>query len=430
MKNFLIIYSSLLFINLSSMVFSQSSWRHAGNLSQNNTDNIYSMTENSTGDIFASSWAVGIFKSTDNGSTWTTSGLDGKRVSVLRTAPNGYIFALSKTVSEAYIHRSTDNGNTWTDVDTRSFPLNYAGGGEIVFPPDGSVIAAYAVTVGPTIGDVATFVIKSSDNGNSWTQIHRFNIGFVGGMIIAHDNKILLGTSLSGVIYSVNNGINFSSLTTFPPFFIKTILRAPEDLIYVSDAFGLNRSTDNGLTFTDAGINFNSYLNSAGVNSNGDLFVEMDDGNVYYSDDKGENWNEINNGLPETGFVRTFFSHSGKMYAGTSNNGIYIYDALTSVKPVTENADGFTLHQNYPNPFNPVTKIKFDISNSVNVELSLVNLNVYDALGKKIMSLVNERLNAGSYEVDFNGEDLASGIYFYKLESGNISIVKKMSLLR
>jgi photosystem II stability/assembly factor-like uncharacterized protein len=405
---------TLIFIFFYTCSFSQGTWTHTGNLSQSNSDNVYAMTSGSSGEFFASSWAVGIFKSTDNGNNWNLSGLAGKRVTTLRTAPNGSIYALSKTVSISYIHRSTDNGSTWTDVDVRSFPLNYAGGGEIIFPSDGSVIAAYAVTVGPTVGDVATFVFKSTDNGDSWTQIQRIVSGFVGGMIITEDNKILLGTSLGGVKYSTNNGANFSSLTSFPPVFIAAILKAPDNTIYVSDAFGLNRSNDNGNSFTNVGVlNNTSYLGEAGVSSNGELFVTMDDDNTYFSDDKGENWSVINTGLPATGYIKSFYSYQGKMYAGTSNSGIYFYDVLTSENSNIENVNDFILHQNYPNPFNPSTKINYELRVT-----NYVSLKVFDVLGNEITSLVEAKQNPGTYEVEFKGENLPSGVYFYKLESG------------
>jgi uncharacterized delta-60 repeat protein len=74
--------------------------------------------------------------------------------------------------------------------------------------------------------------------------------------------------------------------------------------------------------------------------------------------------------------------------------------------------DDFVLYQNYPNPFNPSTKIKFAISQS-----SFVNLTVYDILGKEVANLVNEDLSTGTYEVTFDAADLSSGIYFYKLQA-------------
>lgn len=416
----------ILFMTISLHVFSQGVWIHAGNISQINNDNVYSMTSNLSGDLFASSWAVGIFKSTDHGNSWDLSGLQGKRVSTLRTAPDGSIYALSKTVDFSYIHRSTDNGNSWTDADTRSFPLNYAGGGDIVFPSDGSIVAAYSVTVGPLIGNVSTFVFKSTDNGNSWNQTQRIDLGFVGGMAITEDNKIFLGTSLGGVVYSLNNGNSFTNLTTFPSVFIAAILRAPDNSIYVSDAFDLNRSTDNGLSFINAGVNnFNSYLGEAGVNSNGDLYVTLDDGNVYFSEDNGLSWSVINNGLPTQTYIKTFYSYSGKMYCGTGNSGIYYFDKLTSVNSNIENVNEFELYQNYPNPFNPVTNLKFNISSK-----GFTTLKIFNTLGREVAVIVNSELERGTYNYNFNASGLPSGIYFYKLTSGESSIVKKMNLLK
>ncbi len=86
---------------------------------------------------------------------------------------------------------------------------------------------------------------------------------------------------------------------------------------------------------------------------------------------------------------------------------------------------GYKLYQNYPNPFNPVTGIKFDIAKSGNVKLT-----VYDILGKEISILVNENLNAGSYQVSFDGSSLSSGVYFYQLKSGGYSETVMMNLIK
>jgi hypothetical protein len=89
---------------------------------------------------------------------------------------------------------------------------------------------------------------------------------------------------------------------------------------------------------------------------------------------------------------------------------------------------GFNLSQNYPNPFNPTTKIKFDIPahNS-----GPVILKVYDARGSEVATLVNEpNLPAGTYEADWNAAGFSSGVYFYRLISGEYSEVKKMILVK
>ena len=85
----------------------------------------------------------------------------------------------------------------------------------------------------------------------------------------------------------------------------------------------------------------------------------------------------------------------------------------------------FRLDQNYPNPFNPATKIHFSIPRRSNSSLI-----VYDVLGREIKVLLNRELNPGDYEVDFDGSQLTSGIYFYKLTSGSFTRIRKMILIK
>jgi len=92
----------------------------------------------------------------------------------------------------------------------------------------------------------------------------------------------------------------------------------------------------------------------------------------------------------------------------------------------------FKLSQNYPNPFNPSTKIKFTIpsvetGHAVSLHTTLI---IYDVLGNEIAPLVSEEKSAGTYEVDFDGTDLPSGVYFYRLQAGNFGETKKMILLK
>ncbi|MBL1213078.1 MAG: T9SS type A sorting domain-containing protein [Ignavibacteriae bacterium] len=105
--------------------------------------------------------------------------------------------------------------------------------------------------------------------------------------------------------------------------------------------------------------------------------------------------------------------------------------ALTSVKSDEKLiADEFELSQNYPNPFNPITKIKYKVPSKVKGEMSNVKINIYDILGNQIATLVNEQKAPGNYEVEFDGVNLSSGIYFYELRSGEILLTKKMILLK
>jgi hypothetical protein len=85
----------------------------------------------------------------------------------------------------------------------------------------------------------------------------------------------------------------------------------------------------------------------------------------------------------------------------------------------------YTLNQNYPNPFNPVTQIKYGIPKQ-----GLVTMKIYDVLGREITKLVNEVKTPGSYIVDFDGSNLSSGVYFYKLEVNGFNDVKRMMLIK
>jgi len=85
----------------------------------------------------------------------------------------------------------------------------------------------------------------------------------------------------------------------------------------------------------------------------------------------------------------------------------------------------FTLYQNYPNPFNPSTRIKYQVASTAKV-----NLIVYDILGREIATLVNEIKPVGTHEVEFDASELPSGIFFYRLQSGNFTLTKKMMVIK
>ena len=87
--------------------------------------------------------------------------------------------------------------------------------------------------------------------------------------------------------------------------------------------------------------------------------------------------------------------------------------------------EGYSLSQNYPNPFNPTTNFGFRIA-----DFGLVTLKVYDLLGREVATIVNKELNTGNYKYQWNAGNLASGIYLYRIQSGNYSLTKKMILLK
>ena len=107
------------------------------------------------------------------------------------------------------------------------------------------------------------------------------------------------------------------------------------------------------------------------------------------------------------------------------------YTSLTAIGEPAKVVREFKLNQNYPNPFNPTTTISFSLP-----EASRVTLAVYNVLGQKVRTLINNQLaTAGLHAKQWDGRDdagrqVASGIYFYKLEAGNFSSIKKMVLMK
>ena len=103
-------------------------------------------------------------------------------------------------------------------------------------------------------------------------------------------------------------------------------------------------------------------------------------------------------------------------------------DLLTSVPELDRpnaSPSSFTLSQNYPNPFNPVTAINYSLPKEGNIKIT-----VYNSIGSRVAVLVDGYKPAGSYSVQLNGRNLASGMYIYRMESGNFSLSKKCILLK
>ncbi len=117
---------------------------------------------------------------------------------------------------------------------------------------------------------------------------------------------------------------------------------------------------------------------------------------------------------------------------GTSRNPTIrtTYNLLASTEPSAVNNDNqvikeFNLYQNYPNPFNPATVISYAVPHRTNVDIK-----VYDITGKEVSTLVNEVKDQGIYNVEFNAENLSSGIYFYRISADRFSTVRKMILIK
>jgi uncharacterized delta-60 repeat protein len=219
----------------------------------------------------------------------------------------------------------------------------------------------------------------------------------------------------------------------------------------------------NGATFSTATVKYNSSGNEEWTRSNAGVAnaygLTLDNsGNVYvtggatsgatrcfitkYNPAGVQQWMETYSGagsLSDVGLlVRTdrsgniFVGGNSSIIHGANSNSDFLvlkYSPPTSVYALlSEVVMGFTLQQNYPNPFNPATTIRFSIPVGTGHAPSV--LKVYDVLGREVATLVNENLEAGSYETQFDASGFPSGVYFYRLTAGTFSETKRMLLLK
>ena len=118
----------------------------------------------------------------------------------------------------------------------------------------------------------------------------------------------------------------------------------------------------------------------------------------------------------------------------TASNADFLtikYSQTNGIKQISnEIPEKFSISQNYPNPFNPVTKIRFAITSGVKSETSNVKLVIFDAAGREAETLINEKLQPGTYEADWDAANYPSGVYFYTIQTGGFKQTKKMMLIK
>lgn len=161
-------------------------------------------------------------------------------------------------------------------------------------------------------------------------------------------------------------------------------------------------------------------------------------GYLYKTTNGGYNWYRQNTGS-NLAFWGSIYCYNDSVVWGvggagkimhTTTGGQWLVGVSNNESEVPKD---FVLYQNYPNPFNPVTKIKFQVVNGFPIKTlgnDKVELKVYDVLGREVAILVNEPLKSGTYDVMFDGTNVNSGVYFYKLIKSGYSKTKSMILIK
>ena len=409
MKHFISLLIILFFFHTN--LFSQ--WQ---NCNGPDGGSLNALTNNGTF-VFAGTVSGGFYKSSDDGSTWLQAnyGLTNTTINCL-VIKDQYVFA--GTLGGVF--RLPPSGASWVAVNNGITSLKI-----YTLAVSGNHLFA---------GTWGGGVFVSLDNGNSWTAA---NTG-LGSMFMKTSavafGYVYLGTE-GGVYRSDNAGASWTAVNNgLNPLSTFSLGVAGSNLYAGTYTGGIYRSTNQGSSWTEVnnGIPVNTTVNVfIGVNWN--ILAGTYANGIFVSSNNGANWIQENNGFPGNTSLYSFTIKGDLIFAGTNGSGAWkrILSQIIGIKQIASIIpDEFSLSQNYPNPFNPKTKIKIQIAN-----LSDVRLVVYDALGRNVETLVNKKLQPGTYEFEFDARhggssSYTSGVYFYQLIAGDFVDVKKMILMK
>lgn len=446
------------------------------------------------GTLFASTGGSGIYRSTDFGQNWTplNSSSLNSYINDLITVDSTLIVGTDAGVAFStddglnWIYKNS--GIKLTRINSIIADGNYtfAGtqGGGIFKSSDGGWNWE-VVSKGPEMSNVSTLLLdnntlyaaagqnffESTDYGFSWTNR---STGLGGTWI---NSAIVSGNSVFKTALNDNN-LNWQKLNNgLTSMFTRQFASKGNNLLVATADSGLfeySNSTQswhsiNGDLWQIAGVFFQGYkylpIESVAANDS-IIFVGRSNGGLYRSKNDGQNWILLDNGLPANALAETMLIKGNEIYAGTSK-GVY-YSANLGLS-WTQSSDGlpnslisslaicnsnllagmnyggggvwirplsqiievnhlpieFKLEQNYPNPFNLTSNINYSVPYE-----SKVTITLYDILGRKIETLLDEIIEPGNHSVLFNAKGLSSGIYLYQLRSGGFQTTKKLVLIK
>ncbi len=395
---------------------------------------------------WASDVSNGSMRSTDGGMTWTVTAFNDTNFS---GAYNSVFFIDRNTGwctgSAIQIRKTTNGGANWF----KQYGPPVAGIAHSIYFFDANTGFIFGSKNYPYV----PFAAKTTNGGSNWTEL---SASFTGAQELNDQNWLNSTTGwIAGynVLLKTTDGGN-----TFTNYFanVPPTGNGYNDLLctyFVNQQTGWlggsNLDKQNIYITTNSGVNWVFQTNPVSVNN---YYVQIND-MIFFSQDSG--W--AVHGTPITGAIM-FTSNGGtnwvieqgntgwfqcityyqrqKAWCG-ADGGMMWYTNMQQPLGITGNNNAvpkeFNLYQNFPNPFNPSTKIRFDVASDRTLSEAkglIVQLKIYDILGKEVITLVNKQMNPGSYEVEFNASDLPSGVYFYRLVVGSFTETKKMLLVK
>jgi hypothetical protein len=353
----------------------------------------------------------GLFVSTNKGATWSAGGI-GSNYSVNALLANGTnLFAGALRWG---VFLSTNNGQ------------DFANSGQM----NQNVYSLGALGADLFAGTDAG-IYYSTDNGSSWT-LTSAQWSFQTKALVAAGTNIVAGTGAGIFVSSDFVGKHWINMLLGVSV---TSLAVMGSDVFAGCTVGVYKGTGSTSgAWSDINANLGvvgeTWVNCLAV-SGRNLFAGTNAGGVYLLADGQTDWKSIskNAGLLTFRGVTCLLVAGANIYAATPDYGVYrraLAEVVTSVNHTASEVPArFSLDQNYPNPFNPSTIISFGVANN-----AFITLKVFDALGREVSTLVSEELAAGTYSRHWDAANVASGVYFYRLQVGEFVGTKKMVLLR
>ncbi|HEX2786788.1 MAG TPA: T9SS type A sorting domain-containing protein [Ignavibacteria bacterium] len=382
----------------------------------------------------------------DNGTIRTTGGLVWNEI----YGGDGF-YALVDYSNQQYVYASSQSGGLGRSTNGGSSFLGATSGLDLTYT---NWMTPYVMDKNnPQILYCGTYkIFKTTNRMQSWTAIspdltngHVQNLGTITTVDVSKSNPnvIYCGTDDANVWVTQNSGTNWTKINNGLPYrWVTRVAVHPDsaNVCYVTlsgykvDSTGSHifRTTNFGTNWTSVRGNLpDAPINDVIIDPNftGTLFIGTDI-NVMVSTNWGTTWSVLAQGIPSNVPCHDLTLHNPTRKLVVWTHGRSAFQITLPVVLNTENSaseipNSYELKQNYPNPFNPSTNLEFQIPKT-----ELVKLTVYDISGKVIANLINKNLNQGTYRVQFNGNNLSSGVYFYKLTAGDFSQTRSMVLIK
>lgn len=323
------------------------------------------------------------------------------------------------------ILKSIDDGTTWN--------LMPSGTTEIL-----NDVKIYSANLIYVCGNNGTF-LSSNDYGETWNQVtinttKNLNEIAVSNpqTAVANIKAVVVGDS--GTVFGSVIMEDWFELTSPTTENLITATFMDNTVICGGDNGTIIKSIDNGLNWITSASGITTKIYDIKFVNITTVMGASENGVMVRSEDAGDNWTVITTPATVDLFAVNFGSESFGISTGAEGTEIYTTDggatwviSMNTIATLNNSGkDPVSLNQNYPNPFNPSTVISYNVTGNSNV-----SIKVYDLTGKEVRTLVNSFQNAGTYSVNFNATNLASGIYFYvlRVNTGTNDITKTMRMI-